>query len=145
MIAQFSPRCATGFLRGSRYSMGLAMVGVCLLLAGCRTGAQNLSDCDLLAIELIPADRGYYRDIRLERTERELIVHGYVKRFLEPGHMRLQLLSRGGMVVAEDRVRVSRPPRSSRVRHAAFMARMTEPSEPVSLKISYEPFDSETD
>lgn len=125
--------------------MVLAVLGICLLLAGCRTGAQNHSECGSLAIKLIPADRGYYRDIRLERMENQLVVQGYVKRFIEPGHVRVQLLSSDGKVVAEDRVRVSRPLRSSRVRHAAFTARMTEPSEPVSLKITYEPFGSETD
>jgi len=125
--------------------MALAVVGVCLSMAGCYTGALDSSKSGLLSIELIPADRGYYRDVRVEHMERELVIHGYVKRFIEPGHVRVQLLSRDGMVVTEARVGVSRPLRSSRVRHVVFATRMAEPSEPVSLKIIFERSDSETD
>lgn len=125
--------------------MVVALVGGCLL-AGCQTGGgTDLSKSGLLAIELVPADRGYYRDIRLERVDNELVVQGYVKRFIQPGHVHVQLLSKDGMVMAEDRACVSRPLRSSRVRHAAFAARMTEPSEPVSLRITYEPFGTKTE
>lgn len=144
-ISRFLAGGTTGFSLDQRKSMALAVIGVCLSLAGCHTGAPDHSKSGLLAIELIPADRGYYRDVRVERMEGELVVHGYVKRFIEPGHVRVQLLSIDGIVVAEDRVRVSRPLRSSRVRHAAFATRMTESSEPVSLRITFERSDGETD
>lgn len=119
-------------------SIALAALAGCFSLGGCRIAAPTITDSGLLGLELVPADRGYYRDVHVEHAVDKVVIHGYVKRFIEPGHVRVQLLATDATVMAEDRVEVGRPLRSSRIRHAAFAARLPIPSSPASVRIIHD-------
>lgn len=114
------------------------VVSAALCMGGCRAVAPDLADTNLTGIELLPATRGYYRDIHVERIDHEIAIRGHVRRLIEPGHIRVELLSRDRHVLAEDRVAVSRPLRSSRVRYATFAARLPVPLTPASVKITHD-------
>ncbi len=116
-----------------------------LFFIGCRSAPKDLVDTGTIQLELIPNQRGYYRDVDLQIVGQSIEVQGYVKRFLEPGHVRVQLLTENETLTAEDLVSVRRPPRSSRVRHAAFTAQMPVPPMPASVRIIHERSEPDAD
>ena len=111
-----------------QHSLRVARAFACLLCfcgvltSGCRTGRTEGSRSVSLTVERIPTERGYYRDVEVFEDEAGFHVTGFVKRFIEPGHVHIKLLDAESRVIAEQRVDVHRPLRSSRVRNARFEA-----------------------
>ncbi len=100
-------------------SASLAFVSV----VGCAPKRGDLASDGILALERVPEKRGYWRDIHVFQDGEELVVTGYVRRFLEPGKLQIAILTANGERIAERSQAVRRLFRSSRVRHTRFEAR----------------------
>lgn len=90
---------------------------------GCTLKRADLVSNGILVLDRVPEKRGYWRDIHVFEDGEELVVTGYVRRFLEPGELQVTVLTANGQPIAEKRQAVRRLRRSSRVRHARFETR----------------------
>lgn len=95
-----------------------------LLLAGCASNTSDLIARGDLSVELEPVRKGFYRDIQAYADDGGLRVTGHVRRLLDPGSLDVQVLTLARELVAQARLDVRRPPRSSRVRHTRFEVRL---------------------
>lgn len=105
---------------------------------GCTSKRVDLIERGVVRLERVPTARGYYRDVCAYESENAIRVTGYVRRFLDPGHVHVQLVDSDGTVVVEERAPVNRPLRSSRVRHTRFEARLAvPPSTPTTIRVMH--------
>ena len=98
-----------------------------LVLAGCNVGGPGLVDAGILELRSVPDDRGYYRDVRVYKDDAGIVVTGFVRRFLKPGHVHVAVFGLKGEALTEVQTEVHRPPASSRVRHARFKVSVDVP------------------
>lgn len=113
---------------------------ICFFLTGCQPRRIDLLETGALRLERSPEKRGYYRDIHVYNDETTLFITGYVKRFLEPGRIEIEVFGSDGELLAETKVDVHRPMRSSSVRYARFEAQLTVQSEKAStVRITHYP------
>lgn len=90
---------------------------------GCTLKRPDLVSNGMLTLERVPEKRGYWRDFHVVQDGEELVVTGYVRRFLVPGELQVTILAADGQPIAEKTQAVRRLNRSSRVRHARFETR----------------------
>ncbi len=106
-------------------------VGVlCLIfLCGCHLQTHDLTGTGLSRLEYFPSKKGYYRDVSIRRNEESLGIKGYVRRYTNPGHVHVILISPEGKEIASECSDVKHVPRSSRARHGSFDSHLVIPHE----------------